>query len=211
MMSIMNAMKVDRQTRDEHGAALLEAASRLFRGRGIEAVRVADVSGEAGLTHGAFYGHFASKASLAEAACRDGLARGADRWRRRAAQARDQVRDPLAAIIDSYLTERHRDAPEQGCMLAALGAEATRAEPPLRVAMADGTALLLDVLAEEIAARHPDWPAPRVGRTATAVMSALLGGLLLARACATDPSRSRDTLAEAARLARAAADLPGKD
>jgi TetR/AcrR family transcriptional repressor of nem operon len=211
MMLIMIGMKVDRQTHAAHGAAILDAASRLFRGRGIEAVRIADVSAAAGLTHGAFYGHFPSKASLAEAACRDGLARGADRWRRRAARARAEGADPLAAIIDSYLTEQHRDAPEGGCVLAALGAETSRAEAPLRAAMADGAALLLDVLNEEIAARHPDWPARQVSRAATAVMAALLGGLLLSRSCAADPQRSRDALAEAATLARAAADLPGKD
>ncbi len=211
MMSIMIGMRVDRQTHAAHGAAILEAATRLFRRRGIAAVRNADVSAEAGLTHGAFYGHFASKAALAQAACRDGLARGADRWRQRAARARAEAADPLAAIIDSYLTERHRDSPETGCVLAALGAEATRAEPELTAALAAGTGLLLDVLTEEVAARHPAWPQAQVGRAAAAVMSALLGGLLLARACATDPERSRTALTEAAALARLAADPPGKD
>jgi TetR/AcrR family transcriptional repressor of nem operon len=199
-------MRVTPQTRAAHGVALLRAAARLFRARGLEAVRVADVSAAAGLTHGAFYGHFASKAALAEAACGDSLRDGAIRWRARAARARAVGADPLHAIIDAYLSERHRDAPEQGCWLGALGGEVARAEPELRAALADGTALLLDVLAEELTARHPDWAAAQVRDAATAILAALLGGLTLSRACAADPDRSRAALASAAALARRAAE-----
>lgn len=202
----MIAMKVDRPTREAHGAALLAAAGKLFRGRGIEAVRIADVSAEAGLTHGAFYGHFPSKAALAEAACRSGLEEAAARWRRRAARARAEGRDPLSALIDAYLTERHRDEPANGCVLSSLGPEATRAEPPLRAALADGTALLLDVLAEEISPRHPQAAPAQVATAAAATLAAMIGGLLLARAHSTDPARSRAALAAAAALARRAAD-----
>lgn len=206
MIPIMKPVKVDRPTRDAHGAALLAAARRLFGARGIAPVRIADVSAEAGLTHGAFYGHFPSKAALAEAACRDGLARGAAAWRRRAARARADGRDPLAAIIDGYLTEHHRDDPGDGCVLAALGPEVARAEPASRAALADGAALLLDVLAEEIAASHPRAAPDRVAAAAEATLAAMLGGLQLARAHATDRTRSRAALSAAAALARRAAD-----
>lgn len=197
-------MKVDRPTREAHGAALLEAAEKLFRARGIEAVRIADVSTEAGLTHGAFYGHFASKAALAEAACRSGLAEAAAKWRRRAARARSGGRDPLAALIDAYLTERHRDEPANGCVVGALGAEVTRAEPPLRAALAEGTAGLIAVLAEEIFHAHPGAAPESVTRAATATFAAMLGGLDLARTLAPDQNASCTALAAAADLARRA-------
>jgi TetR/AcrR family transcriptional regulator, transcriptional repressor for nem operon len=200
-------MKVTRQARDAHGSALLDAAARLFRGRGLDAVRVADVSAAAGLTHGAFYGHFASKTALAEAACAQSMRRGAERWRARAVTARAEGRDPLDAIIDTYLTEQHRDAAERGCWLGAVGAEAARADAGLRTALAEGTALLVDVLTEEIAARHADWPAAQIRSAAAAVLSVLVGGLVVARACATDPEASRAALASAAALARRAGDL----
>jgi TetR/AcrR family transcriptional repressor of nem operon len=216
MTTIMIAMKVDRPTREAHGAALLAAAGKLFRARGIEAVRIADVSAEAGLTHGAFYGHFSSKSALAEAACRGGLEDAEKRWRRRAARARAAGRDSVAALIDAYLTERHRDEPANGCVLSALGPEISRAEPSLKSALADGTALLVAVLAEEIAARHPGAAQDRVNAAAEATLAAMIGGLLLARAHATDLARSRAALAAAAALARRAAvpsfaDPPGKD
>ena len=214
MMSIMIAMKVDRPTRDAHGAALLAAAGRLFRQRGLDAVRIADVSAAAGLTHGAFYGHFPSKAGLAEAVCRDGLARSAASWRRRAARARTEGRDPLACLIDNYLTESHRDAPGDGCVLATLGPEIGRADAATRAALAEGTAGLLGVLEEEIAAAHADATPLQAAEAAEATLAAMLGGLLLARAHATDPARSRAALAAAAALARRAAiplAQPGKD
>ena len=77
-------MRVSRTTLDQHRAAILDAAGALFRRRGIDAVSVADVTRAAGLTHGAFYGHYASKGALAEAACTDSLVKGAATWRARA-------------------------------------------------------------------------------------------------------------------------------
>ncbi|MEZ5913496.1 MAG: TetR/AcrR family transcriptional regulator [Paracoccaceae bacterium] len=47
---------------------ILKAASQLFRERGIETTSVADVMKAAGLTHGGFYRHFASKEALVAAA-----------------------------------------------------------------------------------------------------------------------------------------------
>lgn len=198
-------MKVDRRTHDAHRDALLNAAGRLFRAQGLDAVRIADVSEAAGLTHGAFYGHFPSKTALAEAACRSGLEDAAARWRRRAARARAEGRDPVGALIDAYLSERHRDAPETGCVLSSLGPDLARADAPLRAALADGTALLLAVLAEEIAARHPEAAPAAVETAAEATLAAMIGGLMLARARANDPVRSRDALGAAAALACRAA------
>jgi TetR/AcrR family transcriptional repressor of nem operon len=212
LTTIMITMKVDRPTREAHGAALLTAAEKLFRERGIEAVRIADVSTEAGLTHGAFYGHFESKAALAEAACRSGLEQAAARWRRRAARAHADGHDPGGALIDAYLTERHRDEPAGGCMVGALGAEVARAEPALRAALAEGAAGLIDVLAEEISAAAPAASHHAVRAAATATFAAMLGGLDLARTLAPDPDASRTSLAAAAALARrAAVPLPEKE
>ena len=47
-------MKVSREQMVENRRRILEAAGRLFRARGFEAVTVAEVMREAGLTHGGF-------------------------------------------------------------------------------------------------------------------------------------------------------------
>lgn len=191
-----------------HRAAILQAAAGLFRRRGIEAVTVADVTAGAGLTHGAFYGHFPSKTALAAESCRAALADGAALWRRRAARARDAGLDPIGAIIDAYLSERHRDAPEAGCVLATLGPELARAAPPLGGALGKGVEELVAVLREELLLARPGLPEDAARDIAQAMLSSMVGGLILARLCRDDEAASHAALANARRLAQAAAFQP---
>ncbi len=194
-------MRVTLQTLQEHREALLSAASGLFRGRGIDKVSVADVTRAAGLTHGAFYGHFSSKTALASSACTELLTRGATAWRARAARARDTGGDGLHAIIESYLSPKHRDTPETGCALAALGTELSRGEPEVRAALDCGVAALAEVLAEEIDIVRPGLAPAERDRAALAVFSAMTGGVVLARALA-DPVRSQQALDAATAAAK---------
>ena len=185
----------------------MEQSGRMLRRHGIEGVSIAGVARAAGLTHGAFYGHFASKTALVAEALGDSLIEAAGRWRARAARRRAAGGEGLGALIAGYLTEAHRDAPESGCALAALGPEMSRAEPVVAAALQAGTAALAAVLAEEIGVLHPGLaPAARRGR-ALAVLAAMTGGLVLARALAADAADSRAALESAAVVARAAADL----
>ena len=57
-------MKVSREQMAENRRRILDAAGRLFREKGFDSVSVAEVMKAAGLTHGGFYGHFASKDDL---------------------------------------------------------------------------------------------------------------------------------------------------
>src|SRR5215218_2291355 len=107
-------MRVSREQADKNREHVIDVASRLFRQRGFEGIGVADLMKEAGLTHGGFYGHFASKDDLiAEAAAR-ALTRALANWSSVAERAPD---DPLSAIADAYLTGPHRDNPGAGCLL----------------------------------------------------------------------------------------------
>jgi len=198
-------MRVDRKTQAAHRAAILHRASELFRRGGIERVGVADITRAAGLTHGAFYGHFPSKAALAAEACQHSMNGMAELWRNRAAEARVRGQDPLGAVIDAYLSPASRDMPEQGCALSALGAETSR-DPALRAAMASGVDALTQVLVEVLTGLHPKRKAAANAQAALAVMSAMSGGLLLARTLVADPERSNAALAAAAGLARRAAE-----
>lgn len=199
-------MRVTATTREGHAAAILDAAGRLFRRRGLDGVSVADVTRAAGLTHGAFYGHFASKAALAEAACRRSLDLAAARWQCHAGRAREAGSCGVLAIVDLYLSERHRDAPDGGCAVAALGPEMVRADPALHAALSEGVEALEAALADAIAHAHPGASPSACARAATAVLATMTGGLVLARA-ATDPAKSEATLA-AARLGAARAAVP---
>jgi TetR/AcrR family transcriptional repressor of nem operon len=198
-------MRVDRKTMAEHRAAILRQAGRLFRQHGIDGVAVADITGAAGLTHGAFYGHFPSKAALAAESCRHSLESSARIWRERAAEARSAGADPLDALIDAYLTPAHRDSRAASCMLASVGPEASR-DPSLRPDLTIGVSALTLVLQELIAQRQSDSTPQQHLLAALAVLAALSGGLTLARALSGDPERSAAALQSAAALAKRAAE-----
>lgn len=197
-------MRVSAATHEDHTAAILAAAECLFRRRGFDGVGVAEVARAAGLTHGAVYSRFPGKAALAAAALRNALLRSAEAWRERAEQAREAGRDPFAALIDAYLRPAHRDNPADGCPIATLGPEAVREEGPLSDAMAEGAAALTAELANALPVAMP--PAARA-RAATAALSAMNGGLILARALRGHPAASDAALESARQLARAAARL----
>lgn len=200
-------MRVSRRVQADHRAALLDQAGRLFRRDGIGAVGVADIARAAGLTHGAFYGHFSSKTALVAESSLTSLHAAAERWRLRAARVAAAGGDPLAALVDAYLSEAHRDSPETGCALASLGAETAR-EGGLRAALGDGVLALLAVLEDIIAGARAAIPAARRGPVALAMLAAMNGGLILARILADHPDLSAAALAAARDGALRAAAAP---
>lgn len=101
---------------------LLDAASVLFRERGIDAVSVSEVMRAADMTHGAFPSHFGSKDELASAAIEAAM-------EQTGASLDAAFADPAtakAAFLDRYLGARHRDNRGTGCPMAALAIEIGR-------------------------------------------------------------------------------------
>ena len=143
-------MKVSKEQAAQNRERILEVGTRLFRERGFDGIGVADLMREAGLTHGGFYGHFASKEELMAKACERALAKSAARWE--SLYARDG-REALAAMADSYLSTRHRDHPGGGCIAPAVAIEAARHGPAVRRAFTDGVRSLVDVLARVVPGR----------------------------------------------------------
>ena len=113
-------MKVSKEQMAENRERILDAAAQLFREKGFDGIGVADLMKSAGLTHGGFYGHFASKDELMAQASARALQRLQAAWSAIAREAAAHGQEPLAAIEAAYLSPRHRDAPGQGCLLAAL-------------------------------------------------------------------------------------------
>jgi TetR/AcrR family transcriptional repressor of nem operon len=177
---------------------LLEIAARLFRERGFEGVSVAEVMQQAGLTHGGFYGHFASKEALAAEAATHALVQTSSRWK---ATLENRGADGLTRIVDAYLSQRHRDHPGAGCAIAALGPELARQADPVRNAFAGELENLIAVLAGFLPGADP---AERRKR-AQALMAQLVGAIVLARAL----GRSVQS-AEILEAVRAAIALPGR-
>ena len=162
------------QTRER----ILRAAARAIRKHGYEGVGVADVMKEAGLTHGGFYAHFASRdALLAQAAEQAGLESLENLSR---AVARAQPGEELMALVDSYLADRHVDAPEQGlgCALAAAGSEVPRQSDEVRRAVSRRLKELIGLVERQF----PDWGKNAAHEKSMAIVASMVGALLLARA-----------------------------
>src|SRR3954451_5424800 len=115
-----------RSKKDETRERILRAAARTVRKQGYEGVGVADVMKEAGLTHGGFYAHFESRDALLAAAADQAGAESIENLGRAVASAKPG--EELTALVDTYLSDRHVAAPEQGlgCAIAAAGSEVPR-------------------------------------------------------------------------------------
>ncbi len=126
-------MRVSREKAAQTRERIVEVAGALFRAKGFGGIGVADIMKAADLTHGGFYGHFGCKDDLSVEATQRALAASAARWRGIIAEAGDK---PYPALLEHYLSARHRDDAAGGCALAALGTDAARGSPPLRGAFA---------------------------------------------------------------------------
>ena len=194
-------MKVTKQKAAEHRAAIVEAAGRLFRERGFDGVGVAEITRAAGLTHGGFYGHFASKDALAAEACGHAFAESLALLQARL----DRPDGDLLRYVNSYLSERHRDRRDGGCPMAAYGTEVPHQDGAVQAQFADGVGRFVDAIAARLPVVGDDPSEHR--RRAIAIVAALVGGLTLARATASSsPELSAEILAslraQVAELAR---------
>ncbi|WP_342617303.1 TetR/AcrR family transcriptional regulator [Rhodoferax sp. GW822-FHT02A01] len=155
---------------------IVSVAARAIRRSGYDGTGVADIMKEAGLTHGAFYAHFASReAMLAEAAgraCAESAAASAD------AVANVPPKKALETILNVYLSKAHLDNAEIGCPLAAVGSETARQVPEVRRVATRHIKEMVDLLARQ----SPDWGQPGAHERALVTISTMVGALLLARA-----------------------------
>lgn len=196
-------MKVSKAQAAENRQGILDAAARLYRERGLTGVGVADITRDAGLTHGGLYRHFESKDALVREAC----ARAFD-W----SIAPLDGHTPNASVADrvkSYLSPQHRDTPGSGCPAAALAVDAARAGPELSQVFAEGIERNIQRFAQLLADSAPSVPAattPQEADEAVAtaathrahamqVLATMVGGLVLARAtAAAQPGLSEEIL-----------------
>lgn len=167
-------MRVSQERMAENHERILDAATRLFREHGFDGIGVADVMKAAGMTHGGFYGHFASKEALMEAASGRAVDDFAQRWETLATENPD---DAAAALTRTYLSRRHCDALDQGCPVAALAIDAPRQAPAVRRRLTDGLRGMIGRLSDMLPGRT------RAVRRQAAVAhcASMVGALVLAR------------------------------
>jgi TetR/AcrR family transcriptional regulator, transcriptional repressor for nem operon len=154
-------------------------AADALRRDGIQATGVADVMAEAGLTHGGFYRHFASKDQLVAEACAAGMADLAKviNESAEAAAAQGESKASFRSLVENYLSTEHRDNPSGGCFLVGLGSELARADEQTRTAATEGFAELVETIEKRIKRRKPD----AARSDAVFALSAMIGAVTMAR------------------------------
>ena len=179
---------------------IVETAAQAIRRHGFAGVGVADVMKQAGLTHGGFYAHFASReALLCEALDRAGRD-SAERITRFAAAREAKGASPFRAFVENYLADALLASLEHGCPVAALASDMPRQAP----AVSEASAARVRGLVASVERRLPT-----AERGAAAVIAAqLVGALQLARALG-DNADGRALLAATRRELITRYDAPG--
>ena len=173
-------MRKSREEAAQTRRRIVEAASCEFRKCGIVATGLNELMKAAGLTHGGFYKHFASKDQLvaeATTAALDALLEGM------------AAHPTINAAVAAYLSTRHRDDPGSGCPLAAIGSELSRTDEKTRAAATEGFERLVAVLAGKSETED-------ARRRALVAVATMIGAVTMSRVV-TDPGLSADILSAA--------------
>ncbi len=165
---------------------IIETAGRRFKLDGIDGSGVAVLMKDAGLTNGAFYGHFGSKDDLVAAMLADQLAQ-----QRAYLSELEPGMAGLEQFVRGYLSPDHRDGRGEGCPSSALIDEIGRQSDATRRAYTQGMAAIIDDLAARLgvkgAAAH---------RQLLSAFALMVGAVQVARAV-DDPSLSDGILDQA--------------
>ena len=152
---------------------IIETSARRLKRDGIDGAGVATLMADAGLTNGAFYGHFASKEDLVAAAVAEQL---------RAQAGGFGAQPPGAAgveqIVREYLSVGHRDHREEGCPSAALLDEIGRCSDTTKQAFTGGVLAVVEDIAARLSPEDPE----TARLQALSVYAAMVGTLQLSRA-----------------------------
>jgi TetR/AcrR family transcriptional repressor of nem operon len=188
-------MGVSRQQAVENRGAIVAAAEKLFRERGVDAVGLAELMKAAGFTHGGFYNHFKSKDALVAAVMEKAMEDGGEGFAALIESARSADVDPVKQNIQWYLSPEHRANIDAGCPWSGFVGDARRLGDVAHRSYAEGLALNLERFARVIEETEGTSEGSR--RKAITLFSQMLGTLLLSRAVAdVDPALADEILDE---------------
>ena len=183
IMQKTSSQSPSKSRKDISHERIVEVAARAIRRSGYDGTGVADIMKEAGLTHGGFYAHFASRDALLAEAGRKAFADSAALASRVVASA--PPGQGLQAIMQAYLSPEHMRAIETGCPVTALGSEMPRQTADVRHAVTLHIKEMVDLIARQL----PGWGRQEAHEQAMAMLCALIGTTMIARAV-DDPALS---------------------
>jgi TetR/AcrR family transcriptional repressor of nem operon len=184
-------VRYEKGHKDASRQRIIAVATERFRREGIAATGLAGIMSEAGLTNGAFYPHFKSKAALVRASLDAAIETQCDQMGQLLGTGGPE------RVIDVYLSPAHRDAPGLGCASSALLPEIAREPIATRAAYTERQLALVGVMASALPKGTQDPEGVALG-----VFATLIGTLEMARAV-SDPELSNRILAAGAAAAKA--------
>lgn len=164
-------MRYKPEQKQQTAANILAAAERGFRLGGYGGIGVDGLAQEAGVTSGAFYKHFRSKAAVFEAAINAGMQRYLDNI-----ETADEKW--LEALADYYLGREHRRNIAEGCVVTGLSSEVARSSEQVRIDYQAGIEKVADKIAGGLTGADEEERRQR----AWIILAMLAGGVLLSRA-----------------------------
>jgi TetR/AcrR family transcriptional regulator, transcriptional repressor for nem operon len=164
-----------REHKEKTRTRILAAAGRVFRRLGYHAAGVDKVMAEAGLTAGGFYAHFDSKQALLALVLQHVRAESGER--RAVWTGVLSGREWIDAFLQGYLSKNHRRQIEDGCPLAALVSEVSRADEAAKASFESSVRELESKLAAQVA----KCGSTEAKERALAAVALCVGGLSLAR------------------------------
>ena len=168
-------MRYSKEHKFQTHARIVKRASVKLREKGAHGIGVADLMKEAGLTHGGFYAHFASREALVIEALTHAMDRSTERWRKLSDET--PVEKRLSKIVNTYLAPTHRDDPGHGCAVPALAAEIARESAKTKRVFAGRMEQMIDMLADQFHGMSPK----AARKQATAALATMMGTLVMAR------------------------------
>lgn len=166
---------------------ILEVAATQLRELGLDGVSISDLMKAVDLTHGGFYGHFASRDDLVAAALDKALTDGEASAVQSSSKKGERT---LKSVANSYLSKIHRDNPNSGCAVSALSGDVARSNDQNREIMSKHLAKYFDNMQNVIG----DGGSREL---AISLMCMMIGAVTLSRVM-TDTNRS-DEILQAAR------------
>ena len=184
-------MGVSKQQAIENKRAIVAAAEKLFRERGVAAVGLAELTKAAGFTQGGFYNHFKSKDALVAAVMEKAMEDGAADLIASIGASKAAAADPMQRHIEGYLSSEHLANIERGCPLMGFAGDIRRLGKEARQTYARGLRWNLDQFVKVIDGEN----AHDKRRRAVALFSQMVGALVLARAVVdADPDLANEIL-----------------
>jgi len=165
---------------------ILDAAANQISEQGMGSVAVAELMRNAGLTKGAFYGHFESRDAMIAEAARRAMQKGQSKI--------DAIFLPgkkprLEDLVDVWLHPGHALASAGGCGICALAGEARYAGPQVQRVVAEQFDRNVEQIAQTIGTGK------QAKAHATAILTALIGAVSMSRAVG-DVDLAQDILAK---------------